>query len=276
MPIRKYENELTRWHTQYLGSFDSAAGTPPFVTPPPPPTASPSGLTPAPPPVPGVEGLIPAAAAAAASRSSSAWSKVRKSRSSLVMCASMRSYAACARATFSSATLSASVHASRTSRSFADGTEAPLEEASPDALVRLLEGSPSPDRVASSRVSTFLLTPSTMAVDLASRSRMRCRCETSGAVTPERKEGRGEGGGRSASETVVECGGCVRDGGGAVGAGRRGSRGVPVVSFSAVDTTPNACCAALGIVVLRRPRARAVLVQNPQTVEWPKNDAISR
>jgi hypothetical protein len=29
------------------------------------------------------------------------------------------------------------------------------------------------------------------------------------------------------------------------------------VSFSAVDTTPNACCAALGIVVLRRLRAHS-------------------
>ena len=37
------------------------------------------------------------------------------------------------------------------------------EDASPDALVRLHDGSPSPDRVASSLSSTFLLTPSTTA-----------------------------------------------------------------------------------------------------------------
>ena len=60
MPIRyPYGNKLTRWHTQYLGSFDSAAGTPPFVTPPPPPPASASGLTPAPPPVPSL-GIVDA------------------------------------------------------------------------------------------------------------------------------------------------------------------------------------------------------------------------
>ena len=129
------------------------------------------------------------------------------------------------------------MHASRTAALVADGAEAPLEDASPDALVLLHDGFSLPN--ASPRASPQ---PSLDAVDdggglgvqIAYASQVRDQRRGESCAGRARETGDGE---RFVGE---RCGGGVNPGGkGAETAGERGIQRRVMVSFSAVDTTPN-------------------------------------